>query len=71
MGRGCWDGWGESVCWFGCGEEEEGVRVGEELVAGVFGVYACFEGVADEWDGRLWEREGVAGCDLELPLDEI
>lgn len=37
------------------GEVEELPGVGEEVVARVFGIYACFEGVADEWNIGLGE----------------
>lgn len=42
------------------GEVEELPGVGEEVVARVLGIYACFEGVADEWDGGLGEGYRVS-----------
>ena len=53
------------------GEVEKGAGVGEEVVARVLGVDARLEGMADERNCGLGEREGVASGDLELPLDEV
>jgi len=45
--------------------------VWKEVVPRVFRVNASFKSMADARDFDLLQREGVAGCNLQLPLDKV
>ena len=50
-----------------CGKVEQGARIGEEVVSGVLGIDASFEGVSYERNFPLREWEGVTHSDLQYP----
>ena len=49
----------------------DGAGAGAVVAGGVFGIEADFDGVAVDLEVLLAEREGLAGGDAELPLDEV
>lgn len=51
-----------------CGEIEQGTGIWEEVVSGVLGVDASFEGVSYERNFPLRERKWIASCDLQYLL---
>ena len=43
----------------------------QEIFIGVFGVKACLDGVTAERNLALLKRQSLAGCDPQLPFDQI
>jgi len=48
-----------------CGEVEKGTGIGEEVVSGVLGIDASFEGVPHERNFLLRKWKGVTSGDLQ------
>ena len=55
----------------GLAQVVDDASAGAIVAGGVFGVEADFDGVAVDLEVLLAEREGFAGGDAELPLDEV